>query len=106
MYRIFCTDHSWKNSQRRSERTSSKFLPPVAVAGVSLLVFAFSPQTLKELIEARGITRYRLAKLADTRFEVVEKWCSGTVERIDSDVLARFCYILDCQITDIIHYQH
>lgn len=61
---------------------------------------------LKELIEQRGITRYRLAKLADTRFEVVEKWCSGTVERIDSDVLARFCYILGCQITDIIQYHN
>lgn len=59
---------------------------------------------LKELIEDRGITRYRLAKLADTRFEVVEKWCSGTVERIDSDLLARFCYILNCDITDIIQY--
>ena len=59
---------------------------------------------MKEIIEERGITRYRLAKLADTRFEVVEKWCSGTVERIDSDVLARFCYILDCEITDIIKY--
>jgi len=59
---------------------------------------------LKELLDAKGITRYRLARLADTRFEVVEKWCSGTVERIDSDVLARFCYILDCSITDIIQY--
>lgn len=59
---------------------------------------------LKELIEEKGITRYRLAKLADTRFEVVDKWCSGTVERIDTDVLARFCYILDCEITDIIKY--
>ena len=60
---------------------------------------------LKEEIEKRGITRYRLAKLADTRFEVVEKWCSGTVERIDTDVLARFCYILNCEITDIIKYR-
>lgn len=60
---------------------------------------------LKDLIEAKGITRYRLAKLADTRFEVVEKWCSGTVERIDADVLSRFCYILDCDISDIIKYQ-
>ena len=59
---------------------------------------------LKELIEAKGITRYRLAKLADTRFEVVEKWYTGTVERIDSDVLARFCYILNCEVSDIIKY--
>lgn len=61
---------------------------------------------LKELIEKKNITRYRLAKLADTRFEVVDKWCSGTVERIDTDVLARFCYILDCEITDIIRYNN
>lgn len=59
---------------------------------------------LKELIEKKSITRYRLAKLADTRFEVVEKWCAGTVERIDADVLAKFCYILDCEVCDIIHY--
>lgn len=60
---------------------------------------------LKERMEERGITRYRLAKLADTRFEVVDKWCSGTIERIDTDVLARFCYILGCGISDIISYQ-
>lgn len=60
---------------------------------------------LKELMEQRGLTRYRLAKLADTRFEVVEKWCSGSVERIDSDILARFCYILNCQIGDILQYE-
>ena len=60
---------------------------------------------LKERMEERGITRYRLAKLADTRFEVVEKWCSGHVERIDTDVLARFCYILGCEINDILSYE-
>lgn len=59
---------------------------------------------LKEIMAEKGITRYRLAKLADTRFEVVEKWCSGTVERIDTDVLARFCYILRCNVSDIIEY--
>lgn len=59
---------------------------------------------LKEIIEEKNITRYRLAKLADTRFEVVEKWCSGTVERIDADVLARFCYILNCEVSDIIKF--
>lgn len=59
---------------------------------------------LKERLDQRGLTRYRLAKLADTRFEVVEKWCNGSVERIDADVLARFCYILNCQVSDILQY--
>lgn len=59
---------------------------------------------LTEIMNDRGITRYRLARLADTRFEVVDKWCCGTIERIDTDVLARFCYILNCSITDIIQY--
>ena len=61
---------------------------------------------LKELMVEKKITRYRLAKMADTRFEVVDKWCSGTVERIDTDVLARFCYILNCEIADIIKYHN
>lgn len=60
---------------------------------------------LRERMEERGITRYRLSKLADTRFEVVEKWYNGTVERIDSDVLARFCYILNCGVSDILQYE-
>ena len=74
------------------------------IALLGLGTFFELAKNVKELLEEKGITRYRLAKLADTRFEVVEKWCSGSVERIDSDVLARFCYILDCEIADIIKY--
>ena len=55
-------------------------------------------------MDRKGISRYRLAKLADTRFEVVDKWYNGTVERIDADVLARFCYILNCEVRDILEY--
>lgn len=61
---------------------------------------------LAEMLEKRGITRYKMSKLADTRFEVVNKWCLGNVERIDADILARFCYILDCGVGDIIEYKN
>lgn len=59
---------------------------------------------LRVLMEKRKITRYQLSKMTNTRFEVINKWYEGEVERIDSDVLARFCYVLDCQVTDIIEY--
>ncbi len=59
---------------------------------------------LKELIESRNMTRNYLAKTANTRFEVIDKWCKNEVEKLDLDVLARICYVLDCLPGDIIKY--
>lgn len=60
---------------------------------------------LKELMEERGVTRNALARATNTRFEVINKWYQGQVEKIDADVLARICYILDCNPGDIILYK-
>lgn len=59
---------------------------------------------LRELMEEKGLTRYQLSRLTNTRFEVINKWYSGNVERIDSDVLARLCFSLGCRVEDIIEY--
>lgn len=60
---------------------------------------------LKELMEERGVTRNALARASNTRFEVINKWYQGHVEKIDADVLARICYLLDCNPGDIILYK-
>lgn len=60
---------------------------------------------LKDLIDSKGITRNYLAKAANTRFEVINKWYENDVEKLDLDVLARICYVLDCSINDIIKYE-
>lgn len=59
---------------------------------------------IKEIMDNRGISRNALARKLGTRFEVVNKWYSGTVEKIDADILARMCFILDCEPADIIVY--
>ncbi len=59
---------------------------------------------LRSVMDKNGITRNQLAKLTDTRFEVVNKWYNGNVERIDADVLARLCFTLGCDVGDIIEY--
>ena len=59
---------------------------------------------LKEIMEKRGITRNALARATNTRFEVINKWDQGHVEKLDTDVLARICYILDCTPGDIVIY--
>ena len=60
---------------------------------------------LKEIMEQKNLTRYQLSRLTNTRFEVINKWYNGSVERIDSDVLARLCFTLGCRVADIIEYK-
>lgn len=60
---------------------------------------------LKDIMDSENITRNRLSRLTNTRFEVINKWYNGTVERIDCDILARICYTLDCSVDDIIEYE-
>ncbi|MDE6156266.1 MAG: helix-turn-helix transcriptional regulator [Eubacterium sp.] len=55
-------------------------------------------------MDAQKITRNQLSRLTNTRFEVINKWYNGNVERIDCDVLARICFSLDCSVEDIIEY--
>ena len=60
---------------------------------------------LRERMEERGLKRNQVALAIGARFEVVDKWCQGDVSRIDADILARLCYVLECDVGDIITYE-
>ena len=59
---------------------------------------------IREIMDSKGMTRNYLAKAANTRFEVIDKWYNGQLEKMDLDVLARICYVLNCSPADIIKY--
>lgn len=59
---------------------------------------------LAEMMQKRGMKRNQLARLIGSRFEVVDNWCQGSVERLDLDVLARICCVLDCSVSDLLEY--
>ena len=50
---------------------------------------------LREIMEERGITRNQLAKRIDARFEVVNKWYQGELEKMDLDI---------CTTEDLLEY--
>lgn len=60
---------------------------------------------LREIMDKKNITRNALARAINARFEVIDKWYNGHVEKIDADVLARICYVLECTPADIIIYK-
>lgn len=57
---------------------------------------------LKPIMDKQGIRRNALATAIGARFEVINKWYNGYVEKIDADVLARICHVLECEPGDII----
>ena len=60
---------------------------------------------LKEYMDERNIKRGTLARHIDTRFEVVDHWYKCGVDNIDLDILARICYALECDVSDLLVYQ-
>lgn len=60
---------------------------------------------LKDILDSKNLTRNFLARAVNTRFEVIDKWYSGNVEKLDLDILARICYVLECKVEDILEYK-
>ena len=59
---------------------------------------------LNEFMDKRGITRNGLATAVNVRFEVIDKWYRNDVEKLDLDVLARICCVLECEVEDLLIY--
>lgn len=59
---------------------------------------------IKSIMDEKHISRNMLARSINARFEVIDKWYNGHVEKIDADVLARICFVLECTPGDIIRY--
>ena len=59
---------------------------------------------IRKKMDEKNITRNALARAIHARFEVIDKWYHGHVEKIDAVILARICYVLECTPGDIIRY--
>ncbi len=59
---------------------------------------------LAELIEQRKISKNKLSQWAEMQRTQINHYCKGTVTRLDIDVLARICTVLDCSISDLLTF--
>lgn len=56
---------------------------------------------IKNRVDEKGITRYRLAKLLDISYPAATKLYLGEVTRIQLDTLDHLCNVLNCTPNDI-----
>jgi len=57
-----------------------------------------------KVMDEKQINRNQLANRAGIRFEVADRFYNGNIERLDVDVLARVCFVLDCDVADVITF--
>ncbi len=59
---------------------------------------------LDELIKKAGISKNKLGQRAEMQRSQINRYCNNDVTRLDTDVLARLCTVLDCQIGDLLEF--
>ncbi|WP_419670090.1 helix-turn-helix domain-containing protein [Anaerovibrio lipolyticus] len=59
---------------------------------------------LDSILQTQNISINKLAFRAELQRSQVRGYCKNTIQRLDTAVLARLCYALDCDITDLIEY--
>ena len=60
---------------------------------------------IRNIMKEKNITRNKLAKLTGATYNVINRYYKNDISRLDLDVLARICYVLDCDVSDIIEYK-
>ncbi len=60
---------------------------------------------LKKMIEKRGISRSKLSTMVAMNYDLINRYYNNKVTRVDLDVISRFCYVLKCEVNDILKYE-
>jgi len=62
--------------------------------------------TLKDVMDRQGMTRNRLATLTGLVYNSVNRYYQNVpIASIDLDVLAKICFVLNCNIADVLRYE-
>ena len=59
---------------------------------------------LKELLEKRGLSKNKLSQRAEMQRTQINNYCNNRITRLDTDVLARICTVLECDISDLLEF--
>jgi len=67
-------------------------------------LFGHFENTIQKYMERHKISKYKLLKRGNLQQKQMQAYYNGLIQRPDLAVLARICYALDCQLSDIIKY--
>ena len=68
--------------------------------------FGYIKVKLDGIMKKKDITTYELSTKTNVRFQTIKKLREADeVTRINLDVIAKLCYVLDCKVEDLLEYK-
>lgn len=59
---------------------------------------------LDKILKEKNITYNKLANSIGTDFDLVSRYAKNKIVRTDLNILSRMCYVLDCDVSDLLVY--
>lgn len=59
---------------------------------------------LKDILEERNISLNQLSFRTEMQRNQLRNYRDNKIQRLDIDILRRLCYVLECNLTDLIEY--
>jgi len=61
---------------------------------------------LAEMMDRKGITRYRLRALTGLKYDTIDRYYKAkNIAYVDLDFFSKVCFVLNCQLEDLLEYQ-
>ncbi len=59
---------------------------------------------LQEILEEKNVSLNQLSFRAEMQRTQLRNYRDNKIQRLDIDILKRLCYVLDCDLTDLVEY--
>lgn len=60
---------------------------------------------LRTVMEMKNLTITQLSKRTGLHHRIIKKYMNGEAIRYDGEVLAKLCFVLECELSDLIKYE-
>lgn len=66
--------------------------------------FGYVKCNVSDLMKKRNISKSQIIKKTGLHHQIVDRYLNDDIIRFDKEVIAKLCYVLNCDINDIIIY--
>lgn len=71
---------------------------------ITYIDYGYIKYDIKSMMKRKNLTKTQIVKKTGLHHQVIERYMNDTITRYDKDVLAKLCYVLDCDLDEIICY--